>query len=84
MKVAEVMTREVLTVGQDTSVLEAARLMLQHKISGLPVVDDAKNLIGIVSEGDFLRRRETGTQHRRARWIEFIVGPGKLATEYVR
>jgi CBS domain-containing protein len=83
MKVAGLMTRDLITVGENTSVLEAARLMLQHRISGLPVVDEAKNLVGIVTEGDFLRRRETGTQRRRARWLEFIVGPGKLATEYV-
>ena len=82
MNVAETMTREVITVEPDASILEAARLMLQHKISGLPVVDGAKNLVGIVTEGDFLRRRETGTQRHRPRWLEFIVGPGKLATEY--
>jgi CBS domain-containing protein len=83
MKVVEVMTREVITVDQNTSVLEAARLMLQHRISGLPVTDGAQSLVGIVTEGDFLRRRETGTQRKRPRWLEFIVGPGKLATEYV-
>jgi CBS domain-containing protein len=82
MNAADVMTREVVTIAPDASVLDAARLMLQHKISGLPVVDAANNLIGIVTEGDFLRRAETGTQRRRPRWLEFIVGPGKLATEY--
>src|SRR5262249_217068 len=59
-----------------------ARLMLKHKISGLPVVDAAGNLVGILTESDFLRRRETGTQHRRARWLEFVMGPGRLAAEY--
>lgn len=82
MNAADVMTREVRTVEPDASILEAARLMLQHRISGLPVVDAAKKLVGIVTEGDFLRRTETGTQRRRPRWLEFIVGPGKLATEY--
>jgi len=56
--------------------------MLQHNISGLPVVDDARNLVEIVTEGDFLRRQETGTQRHRPRWLEFIIGPGKLASEY--
>jgi CBS domain-containing protein len=82
MNVAEVMTREVITVEPESSILEAARLMLQHRISGLPVVDSGKNLVGIVTEGDFLRRRETGTQRHRPRWLEFIIGPGKLASEY--
>jgi CBS domain-containing protein len=76
------MTREVITIEPDASIMEAARLMLQHKISGLPVVDASRNLVGIVTEGDFLRRSETGTQRRRPRWLEFIIGPGKLATEY--
>ena len=82
MNVAELMTAEVVTIAPEASILEAARLMLQHKISGLPVVDATRNLVGIVTEGDFLRRQETGTQRHRPRWLEFIVGPGKLAAEY--
>lgn len=82
MNVAELMTEEVITIAPEASILEAARLMLQHNISGLPVVDAARNLVGIVTEGDFLRRQETGTQRHRPRWLEFIVGPGKLAAEY--
>jgi predicted transcriptional regulator len=56
--------------------------MLQRKFSGLPVVDSAGALVGIVTEGDFLRRAETGTLRRRPRWIEFLMGPGPLAAEY--
>jgi CBS domain-containing protein len=58
-------------------------MMLQHKISGLPVIDASSNLVGIVTEGDFLRRSETGTQRKRPGWLEFLVGPGRLAGEYV-
>ena len=57
--------------------------MLQNRISGLPVVDANGKLIGIVTEGDFLRRSELGTARRRPKWLEFIVGPGRLADEYV-
>ncbi|MGZ5938289.1 MAG: CBS domain-containing protein [Rhizomicrobium sp.] len=78
------MSRDVVTVSPDDTVLRAARLMLQKKFSGLPVVDAAGTLVGIVTEGDFLRRAETGTVRRRPRWIEFIVGPGRLAGEYTR
>jgi predicted transcriptional regulator len=56
--------------------------MLQHHISGLPVVDASGALVGILSEGDFLRRRETATERRRSRWLEFLMGPGKIASEY--
>jgi CBS domain-containing protein len=65
-------------------VAQAARLMLDNNISGLPVVDGQGRLVGIVSEGDFLRRAETGTERRRPHWLEFLLGPGRLADEYVR
>jgi CBS-domain-containing membrane protein len=83
MKAADVMAHGVISVEPESSVLEAVRLMLEHRISGLPVVDMKGNLLGIVSEGDLLRRTETGTQRRRSRWLEFLMGPGKLASEYV-
>jgi CBS domain-containing protein len=84
MKAKDVMTSPVVSVEADTPVLQAIRIMLQRRMSGLPVVDKEGRLIGIVTEGDFLRRAETGTQRRRARWLEFLVGPGRLAEEYTR
>ena len=83
MKAKDVMTQPVISVTTGASFMEAIRVMLQYKISGLPVVDAAGNLVGMVSEGDFLRRVETATLRRRPRWIEFFVGPGQLADEYV-
>jgi CBS domain-containing protein len=76
------MTREVISIDPDSTVLQAARLMLQHHISGLPVIDKEGNLVGVLSEGDFLRRRETKTEKRRSRWLEFLMGPGRIAAEY--
>lgn len=84
MDAKDVMTTRVVSVAANASILRAAQLMLQNKISGLPVVDDGGNLVGLVTEGDFLRRGEIGTQRRRARWLEFLIGPGRLAEEYVR
>jgi len=83
MQAKDVMTHPVISVSSRGSILGAVRLMLQHKISGLPVLDESGSLAGIVSEGDLLRRAETDTLRRRPRWIEFLVGPGKLADEYV-
>ena len=84
MKASDVMTVGAATIRSDASVPEAARLMLQYAISGLPVVDDAGHLVGIITEGDFLRRTETGTgRPHRPRWLEFLLGPGRLADEYV-
>jgi CBS domain-containing protein len=82
MKAGDVMTRKIVSVSPDETVLQAARKMLQHRISGLPVIDEVGNLVGMLSEGDFLRRQEIGSQRKRSRWLEFLMGPGKMAAEY--
>jgi CBS domain-containing protein len=82
MRAHQIMTRSVVTVAPDATILEAANTMLQHHVSGLPVVDAAGKLAGIVSEGDFIRRGEIGTQRKRSRWLSFLMGTG--ATQYVR
>ena len=84
MNASDVMTREILSVGPDTTVAEAIRTMLDNRISGLPVIDEAGQLVGILTEGDLLRRGETGTERQRPRWLEILMGPGRLAGEYVR
>ncbi len=84
MKAKDVMTSPVISIEPETPVLEAVRIMLQRRISGLPVIDKDGRLVGMVTEGDFLRRAETGTERRRPRWLEFFVGPGRLADEYTR
>jgi CBS domain-containing protein len=83
MQARDVMTVQPVCVRADAPISEAVRIMLQRKFSGLPVVDDRGVLVGIISEGDMLRRTETGTQRRRPRWIEFFIGSGRLAAEYV-
>lgn len=83
MQAKDVMTRNIISVPPDATVLQAARLMLQHHISGLPVIDQAGKLVGVLSEGDFLRRQETHTERRRSRWLEFLMGPGRAAAEYI-
>ena len=81
MKARDVMTRNVVSISPVATVLEAAQMMLEHRISGLPVVEGGK-LVGMLSEGDFLRRQETQTQRRRSRWLQFLIGPGRMAEEY--
>jgi CBS domain-containing protein len=83
MKAGDIMSARVVSISPDAGVLEAVRLMLQNHISGLPVVDATGALVGMVTEGDFLRRAETGTTRKRPRWLEFLVGPNRLAEEYV-
>ena len=79
MRVHQIMTRKVTTVKADTPIIEAANLMLHQHISGLPVVGDNGKLVGIVSEGDFIRRSEIGTQRKRGRWLKILFGPGLSA-----
>jgi CBS domain-containing protein len=83
MRAIDVMTLGAVTVRDEASVPEAARLMLQYGISGLPVVDAASRLVGFITEGDFLRHIETETGRQRPRWFEFLLSPGRLADEYV-
>jgi CBS domain-containing protein len=84
MKASEIMSRNVATVGPDTPVVDAIHLMLDRGISGLPVVDSNGKVVGIVTEGDLLRRAEMRTERQRPRWLEFLLGPCRLAEEYVR
>lgn len=78
----------VITVCPEDSIYTAIRLMLKNGVSGLPVVEcgplGTSKLVGLVTEGDFLRRRETKTLRRRPSWLELVVGSEELATEYVR
>src|SRR6266699_1880303 len=84
MKASDVMTRNIVSIGRDAPIVEAIRLMLDNQVSGLPVVDDGGKVVGILTEGDLLRRSETGTERHRPRWLEILMGPGRIAGEYVR
>ncbi len=77
------MTRRVISVAPGAPIRDAVGLMLKHHISGLPVIDAHGRLVGIVSEGDFLRRSETGTDARRSRWLDAVFGPADGARRYV-
>ena len=83
MRAHQIMTRAVITVSPETTILEAANIMLQRHVSGLPVIDAAGKLVGIISEGDLIRRPEIGTLKKRGRWLGVLTGPGKLATDFV-
>ena len=84
MRAHQIMTRKVISVKPGTSISDAANTMLQQHISGLPVLNGIGDLVGIISEGDFIRRAEIGTQRKRGRWLRFLVGPGGVANDYVR
>ena len=83
MQAQDVMTQYVVSVGPDDTIARAVHAMLQNDISGLPVLDANGTLVGMITEGDLLRRAETGTERKRPRWVEYFVGFGRLAEEYV-
>jgi CBS domain-containing protein len=86
MNASDVMSTNVISVHPDASVQEAANILLGNRISGLPVVDEHGRLLGILSEGDLIRRAELGTERHRSWWLELFTGePAEaLATEYVK
>lgn len=84
MKASDIMTREVVTVRDDTPVRDIVTILLSRAISGVPVVDASGAVVGLVSEGDLLRRAEIGTQKQRGAWRAFFTGTATLADDYVR
>jgi CBS domain-containing protein len=84
MKASDVMTRKVISISPEATIVDAIGLMLKNHISGLPVIDQEGKLVGIVSEGDFLRRPETGTERTRSRWLDAFFGPSGAARAYLR
>ncbi|HYG87829.1 MAG TPA: CBS domain-containing protein [Azospirillum sp.] len=78
------MTSPVITVAMDAAVTEIAELLLSRRISGVPVVDGEGKVVGIVSEGDLLRRVESGTNRPRARWLEVLVDRSEQAVEFLK
>jgi CBS-domain-containing membrane protein len=83
MNAADIMTPDVIAVQPDTPLDEVVALMLDNGISGVPVMD-GESLVGIVTEGDLLRRVELGTEPHRSHWKEALAAAAPLAAEYAR
>ncbi|MDE2580936.1 MAG: CBS domain-containing protein [Rhodospirillales bacterium] len=83
MQARDIMTPDVITVAPDTALPELVRLMLERRISAVPVVEDG-TLVGLVSEGDLLRRPELGTAATRPRWLLMLGGADRDAAAYAR
>ena len=84
MKARDVMVSPVITVQPSSSVKDVAKVLLERRISAVPVVDDHGKLVGIVSEGDLLHRVEAGTQRQRPWWLLALTGDQALAADYVK
>lgn len=86
MQARDVMTTQVTTVHRDTPVPEIARLLLEHRISAVPVVDAEGRVEGIVSEGDLMRRHDTDTDgnSRSSWWLRLFETTETAAERYIR
>ncbi|WP_249979089.1 CBS domain-containing protein [Vreelandella olivaria] len=83
MQAIDIMTPKVVSVGPDTEVREIAQLLLNHRISAVPVVDDESKVLGIVSEGDLMRRVKDDNDHERSWWLSLFTS-GNNAGDYVK
>jgi CBS domain-containing protein len=84
MRAKHVMVSPVITGKTDMTVREVAKVLTENRISALPIVDDAGKLIGLISEGDLIRRAEIGTQKQRSWWLSLFTSNVQLAEEYAR
>lgn len=84
MKAQDVMTTTVYTVDAETPVAAIARLLIERRISGVPVVDAENRVLGVVSERDLMRRPETGTIRPPGWWLGLVASSDELAADYVK
>lgn len=84
MRAKDIMTANVFSVHPDTTVHNVAKLLLAKRISAAPVVDETNRVCGIISEGDLLRRHETGTEKSRSWWASLIATTEVDAEQYVK
>jgi len=84
MKARDVMTPNVVSVPADLSVPEVAKLMLDRRISAVPVVDPSEHVVGVISEGDLIRRPELETDKPRSRWLRFFMSDEDRARDFVK
>jgi len=84
LKAKDIMTKDVITIGAATTIEELSRTLMEHKISGAPVVDDSGNLIGIVTENDLInqnKRLHIPTVMRLFDSFIMLENPGKIEKE---
>ena len=84
MQAADIMTTNVISVQPDMEVREIAGLLLKHRISAVPVVNEEMRIVGLVSEGDLIRRVETGTDDRHSWWLADVFSTRDKTAEYIK
>ncbi|MDI4638217.1 MULTISPECIES: CBS domain-containing protein [Halomonadaceae] len=84
MRAVDVMTTTVVSVSPETGVQEIARLLLDHHISAVPVIDEDRHLLGMVSEGDLMSRAENQAEKPTPWWLALVSAGPETAASYIR
>jgi len=84
MRADDIMSVDVVTVAPDTDIGEVARTLIEYNVSAVPVVDASGKVVGMVSEGDLMRRPESGTERHPSWWLRFIADPSERARDFVK
>ena len=84
MKAMDVMVHDVATVSPEDDIADVIKLLAEHDISALPVVDDDGHVVGVISEADLIHREENGTGKHRPWWLEALTPASTLANEFAK
>src|SRR5437868_15007295 len=84
MQARDVMVSPVITVGKSATVREVAKILLEKRISAVPVVDNVGKIVGIVTESDLMHRTEAGTERPYSWWVHFLAGDATIAADYFK
>jgi CBS-domain-containing membrane protein len=84
MRTTDVMVHDVFTLRPEPDLAEAVKLLAEHDVSALPVVDADNKVVGVLSEADLIHRVEIGTEKHRPWWLEALTGAGTLAQGFAK
>ena len=84
MQARDVMVSPVITVERIATVRDVAKVLLEKRISAVPVVDNVGRVVGIVTESDLMHRAEAGTERPYSWWVHFLAGDATIAADYVK
>lgn len=83
MQAQDIMTKDVISAAANATVKQVADLMMDNHISAVPILDDNGAIIGVISEGDLLRRVEGFAQTNKSWWLSLFSEPQNSAAHFV-
>ena len=84
MRADDIMSVDVVTVAPDTNIIDVAKTLIEYNVSAVPVVDSDRRLVGLVSEGDLMRRPESGTERHPSWWLTLLANSDERARTFVK